>query len=301
MSLFRTQFSIRDLEEFSGVKAHTIRIWEKRYGLLAPDRSGTNIRSYDLDELKVILNVAFLNKNGHKISRIAAMSLAERDRLVGETAKGPANIDEALNNLKIAMLAFDEYQFDEVCQHYQGLHGFRSLVEQLFVPLLEHIGVLWQTNAICPAQEHFVSNYIRQKLVAATDNVPLAKRKNDRTFVLFLAENEVHELGLLYVNYLLRSRGELTIYLGQSVPAGDLREVAAARDGELIMVTILMANPAASELPGYLEQLRSELSDRRINFLLTGSQLSKLDQAGIPAGMRTFHSMVDLVRAVDDY
>jgi len=299
MSLYLSKFSIRDLEEFSGVKAHTIRMWEKRYGLLAPDRTGSNIRYYDLDELKVILNVAYLNRKGHKISRIAAMSLNERDRMVQISAEASDSTEEVLNGLKLAMLAFDEPAFEQITKAFQEQHGFRSLVERVFVPLLELIGLLWQSNAICPAQEHFVSYFIRQKLIASTDRLPIALPKVDRTFVLYLPENEIHELGLLYVNYLLRSRGHRTIYLGQSVPTEDLLQLAAVRDGELVMLSILMANPPAPEIPNYLKDLRERLSDRRISFFVTGGQLAKVAESDIPPGVRTFRSMVDLVQGVD--
>ena len=299
MSLYLSKFSIRDLEEFSGVKAHTIRMWEKRYGLLAPDRTGSNIRYYDLDELKVILNVAYLNRKGHKISRIAAMSLNERDRMVQISAEASDSTEEVLNGLKLAMLAFDEPAFEQITKAFQEQHGFRSLVERVFVPLLELIGLLWQSNAICPAQEHFVSYFIRQKLIASTDRLPIALPKVDRTFVLYLPENEIHELGLLYVNYLLRSRGHRTIYLGQSVPTEDLLQLAAVRDGELVMLSILMANPPSPEIPSYLKDLRERLSDLRISFFVTGGQLAKVAESDIPPGVRTFRSMVDLVQGVD--
>jgi len=299
MDLFQNTFTIRAMEEFSGVKAHTIRIWEKRYGLLAPDRTGTNIRHYSLDELKVILNVAYLNKHGHKISRIAAMTLPERDRLVRETAVTSDSREETLNTLKVAMLAFDEVLFERITSDYREHHGFRHLVELVFVPLLELIGVLWQTNVICPAQEHFVSNFIRQKLIAATDGLPASDGSKDRTFVLYLPENEIHELGLLYVNYLLRAGGERTIFLGQSVPGEDLKQLAAVRNGQLVMVTILMAHPPAAEIPDYLQKLRVSLPDNRISFLVTGAQLAKVGEMEVPPGIRTFPSMRELVRAVD--
>lgn len=300
MGLYPTTFSIRDMEEFSGVKAHTIRIWEKRYGLLAPDRTGTNIRYYGLDELKVILNVAYLNKHGHKISRIAAMSLPERDQLVRTTAGTSDSMEDTLNSLKLAMLGFDEPLFESISGKFQTVYGFRSLVEKVFVPLLEHIGVLWQTNAICPAQEHFVSNIIRQKLIVEIDRTVLATQHKDRTFVLYLPENEIHELGLLYVNYLLRAKGERTIFLGQSVPSEDLGQLAAVRNGELVMLTILISDPPAAEIPAYLNALRKSLPDRRISFMVTGVQVSKVKELDVPHGMIIFPSMRELVKAVDD-
>ncbi len=300
MGPFHNSFSIRSMEEFSGVKAHTIRIWEKRYGLLTPDRTGTNIRHYSLDELKVILNVAYLNRHGHKISRIAAMTLTERDRLVRETAGASNSSEETLNSLKLAMLAFDEAMFDRVTAEYSKQHGFRHLVESVFVPLLEHIGMLWQTNVICPAQEHFVSNLIRQKLITATDGLTAPTGTKDRTFVLYLPENEIHELGLLYVNYLLRARDEHTIFLGQSVPSDDLKHLAAVRNGQLVMVTILMGTPPAGEIPAYLSNLRASLPDGRIRFLVTGAQLAKVEEFDVPPGVQTFPSMRELVKALDE-
>lgn len=298
MALYQTKFGIRDLEEFSGVKAHTIRIWEKRYGLLSPDRSGTNIRHYDLDELRVILNVAYLNDHGHKISRIAAMSPADRERLVRETASTHDPLQDRLNKLKMAMLAFDEADFDRVAGEFERTHGFRALVERLFVPLLEGIGLLWQTNAICPAHEHFVSNIIRQRIIAATGSLPRREVTNDRTYVLYLPENEIHELGLLYVNYLLRTKEQRTIYLGQSVPEDDLRQVAANRAGALVYISVLTAQPVASEVPAYLQRLRSVLPDRRISLLIAGAQLAKVPDVEKPSGVRTFGSMTELLQAV---
>ncbi len=157
MGPYLMQFQIRDLEQFTGVKAHTIRVWERRYGLLKPDRTDTNIRTYDLDELKTILNVAYLNQKGHKISRIAAMTPAELDSAVRQAAMEDQAPIGILNTLVMAMLSFDESLFEGTCDAYVEQHGFRPLVEQVLVKLLERIGLLWQSNAICPAQEHFRS------------------------------------------------------------------------------------------------------------------------------------------------
>lgn len=298
MAIFQNKFGIKDLEEFTGVKAHTIRIWEKRYGLLSPDRTGTNIRYYSLEELRVIMNVAFLNEHGHKISRIAAMSPVERERLVRETAAVKDPIQGRLNKLKIAMLAFDEADFYRVAREYKADNGFLALVEEIYVPLLERIGVLWQTNAICPAHEHFVSNIIRQQLIAATGDLPRLDASNDRTFILHLPENEIHELGLLYLNYYLREKGERTIYLGQSVPEDDLKQVAANRAGGLYFVSFVTAHPSASELPGYLNRLRELLPDRRITLMIAGAQMARLSEEQIPPGIRVFKTMRELQAAL---
>jgi DNA-binding transcriptional MerR regulator len=299
MTPYMSRFQIRDLEEFSGVKAHTIRMWEKRYGLLEPDRTGTNIRTYSLDELKAILNVAFLNQNGVKISKIAAMSSADRERMVNEVSSSRVQGSDILNSLKLAMLSFDEVLFESASSRFRETHGFRALVEQVYVPLLEQIGILWQSNTICPAQEHFVSNIIRHKLIMASGAVPLDAAPRDRIFVLYLPENEIHELGLLYIEYLLRSKGERTIYLGQSVPIADLVQVVKAFDKKVTFVSLLMATPPAAEIPAFLKELRTLIPDERATFWIAGGQLAKVPEINVPKGISLHPSMVSLVGAVD--
>jgi DNA-binding transcriptional MerR regulator len=299
MGPFLSHFQIRDLEEFSGVKAHTIRIWEKRYGLLEPERSDTNIRYYGMDELKTILNVSYLNQHGLKISIIAAMTPEERERKVQELAGQHGTGGDVLNTLKLAMLSFDEELFERTSTSYEQKHGFRSLVESIFVPLLETIGVLWQTNAICPAQEHFVSNIIRHKLIVATHTLPPAASSKQATHVLYLPLDEIHELGLLYLNHVLRNKGERTIYLGQSVPMEDLRQVASLHQGPLVFVTVLMANPAPADVPDHLQKLRALIPDERVTFWITGSQLARVEAMDTPPGMFLFPSMRGVIAAMD--
>ena len=299
MGPYLSRFQIRDLEEFSGVKAHTIRIWEKRYGLLSPERTDTNIRYYGMDDLKAILNISYLNEHGYKISVIAAMTPAQREQLVNEVAGKQGGGGDVLNTLKMAMLSFDEDLFEVTSDAYIKQHGFRALVEQIYVPLLEHIGTLWQTNSICPAQEHFVSNIIRHRLIVASHDLTTPKKANGTTHVLYLPADEIHELGLLYLNYLLRAKGERTIYLGQSVPTEDLRQVVALHQGRIVFVTVLMANPAPSEVPQYLLQLRAIVPDERVEFWLTGRQLARVEKVDVPPGMFLHPSMGAVISALD--
>ena len=299
MGPFLTHFQIRDLEEFSGVKAHTIRIWEKRYGLLEPERSDTNIRFYGLEQLKTILNVSYLNQHGLKISIIAAMSPDERERKVQELAGQQGTGGDVLNTLKMAMLGFDELLFMRTSKAYSDRHGFRALVEEIYVPLLENIGVLWQTNAICPAQEHFVSNIIRHELIVATHALAPASASIQTTHVLYLPLDEIHELGLLYLNHVLRNKGARTIYLGQSVPMDDLRQVAALHKGPIVFLTVLMANPAPADVPDHLLKLRAMIPDERVSFWVTGGQLARVEPMDVPPGMKLFKSMRDVIAALD--
>lgn len=298
MSHILLRFHIRDLEQFTGVKAHTLRVWERRYGLLAPDRTDTNIRTYDLDELKVILNVAFLNQRGHKISRLAAMTADEREKLVRTTAMEDPGVDGILNTLVVAMLGFEEPIFDRICDRYEQEHGFRALVEQIFMKLLGRIGLLWQSSAICPAQEHFVSNLIRQRLIAATANQP-TPTNTDSLHVLFLPDQEVHELGLLYVNYLLRSHGKRTLYLGQSVPVSDLAQVAKIHGGQLTYIAQFVVHPSAADAPRYLLELRRQLPEERMNFLLAFAASGDLAKKDVPSGMELVTDVSGMISAID--
>ncbi len=294
MGPFLNRFSIRDLENFSGVKAHTIRIWERRYGLLDPDRTDTNIRTYSSEELKTILNVAFLNRHGVKISHIAALSRAERDRRVKEVADDKSDPDISLNALKLAMLSYDADLFERTSDAFRAVEGFRALAERLYVPLLEHVGVLWQSNTICPAQEHFASNMVRQKLVAAIDQARPLPRLEGKLHVLYLPENEIHEIGLLYLHYRLRIAGERTIYLGQSVPMEDLAQVADQFTGPITFIAVLTAFPHSDDLPPHLQKLRASMPDDRIEHVFTGSRVADADMTP-PAGIRLFPRFRDLL------
>lgn len=298
MDHFPTRFTISDLEGFSGVKAHTIRIWERRYNLLAPDRTDTNMRRYGLDELKTILNAAYLNRHGVKISRIAALTLAEREARVKEIAEKGGDHSDGLDALKVAMASYDAALFERTSEIHRTRNGFRSLIERLYIPLLEHIGVLWHSNSICPAQEHFVSNLVRQKIISAIDRSEPTTTGSGVTHVLFLPENEIHELGLLYIHYLLRTAGEQVIYLGQSVPMADLRHVADQFDGPLDLISIFTASPHPDDAPAYLERLRSTLPGERFTLRIAGVRPDMLK--GMQwKGLRSFPRLADLLATLE--
>jgi DNA-binding transcriptional MerR regulator len=213
-------FTIKDLENLSGIKAHTIRIWEQRYNFLKPKRTTTNIRYYTNDELKTVLNIALLNKYGFKISHIDRMQPAEiKDRILS-LGDAKAIQERVVNELVQEMIDLEIERFEKVVANYIAAKGIERTVLQIIFPFLEKIGILWQTGHIHPAQEHLVTNVIRQKLMVAIDAcIPHALL--DKTFLLFLPEGEHHELGLLFMYYLLKSRGAKIIYLGANVPVKD--------------------------------------------------------------------------------
>lgn len=223
MGNIRQHFSIKDLETLSGIKAHTIRMWEKRYGVLSPERTETNIRSYGISGLQKILNIAFLNENGYKISRISGMEDEEISDLVQRITTSKSNSNRAVKSLKVAMMNFDQPLFLKTYDNLLITKTFREIYHEVFIPLLHEIGLLWQAGTITPAHEQFISNLIKQKLYLNIEKLQKElPAKNDRVFILFLPEEEIHDIGLIYTNYEILSYGYKVILLGQSTPIEDL-------------------------------------------------------------------------------
>jgi DNA-binding transcriptional MerR regulator/methylmalonyl-CoA mutase cobalamin-binding subunit len=213
-------FTIKDIETISGIKAHTIRIWEQRYSLIKPSRTGTNIRRYSSDELRQILNISLLNKNGFKISHISKMSEADIHEKILSLNDLDAQRDRLVNDLIAKLSSMQLEEFEKQIDSYILSRGIEKTITQLIFPFLEKIGILWLTKNINPAQEHLVTNIIRSKLINGIEcthsNFRLSK-----TYLLFLPESEYHELGLLFVHYLLKSRGAKVHYLGANIPMKD--------------------------------------------------------------------------------
>ena len=243
-------FTIKDLENLSGIKAHTIRIWEKRYLFLNPKRSDTNIRYYDSDELKTLLNYALLNKNGYKISTIVEMPT----ELIAEKIIGlssfEARQERLVNALLNGMIDMDAQVFEEIVDEHIVKHGMENTVRNLVFPFLQRIGILWMTDHVRVAQEHLVSNIIRQKLIKGIEEINITAAKN-ATVVLFLPDGEYHELGILYVHYLLKLRGINIIYLGADVPLEELEYVCKIKQPRYLY-THLTSLPSRFNFEKYL-------------------------------------------------
>lgn len=228
-------FTIKDLENLSGIKAHTIRIWEQRYSFLRPQRTTTNIRYYSNDELKTVLNIALLNKYGFKISHIDRMrphEIREKILSLGDTR---AVQERIVNDLVQEMIDLEMERFEKILANYISAKGIERAIMQIVFPFLEKIGILWQTGHINPAQEHLVTNIIRQKLIVAIETT-VSHIRLDKTFLLFLPEGEHHELGLLFMYYLLKSRGAKTIYLGANVPLKDVEHVIRLKHPDILFI-----------------------------------------------------------------
>jgi DNA-binding transcriptional MerR regulator len=217
-------FTIKDLENLTGIKAHTIRIWEQRYSFLKPQRTDTNIRYYNNEELKKILNIALLNKYGYKISHIDRMSEGEINDKILTLSNSQAQQERVINDLIQHMIDMNLEQFESVLDEYIRIKGIEKCINYIIFPFMERIGVLWITGHINPAQEHLVSNIIRQKLIVGTEAV-MSHIQVNKTGLLFLPEGEFHELGLLFIHFLLKSRGVKVLYLGANVPIDDVEYV----------------------------------------------------------------------------
>jgi MerR family transcriptional regulator, light-induced transcriptional regulator len=226
-------FTIKDLENLSGVKAHTIRIWEQRYNFLKPLRTDTNIRFYNNDELKTILNIALLNKSGYKISHINNMTDSEICEKIAQLNYPEGQQERIINKLVGYMIDFDTDSFEQMLNDELRLKDVDIFINEVIFPFLEKVGILWTTNHINPAQEHLVTNIIRQKILVGIENISPVLYL-DKTALLFLPEGEHHEVGLLYVFYLLKKKGVKVFYLGADVPLKDLTYVVKAKSPHFI-------------------------------------------------------------------
>lgn len=261
-------YSIKDLEQLSGIKAHTLRIWEQRYNLLSPKRTDTNIRYYDDDDLKLILNVALLNDNGYKISKIAGMAMEEMREEVVKLTERSLTHDDQIHALTICMIEMDEERFDKVLSTNILKIGFEQTMMNIIYPFMSKIGVLWQTGAINPAQEHFISNLVRQKLIVAIDGQ--VSKSNGKKFILYLPEGELHEISILFAAFLIKNQGHKVIYLGQNTPSDDLLAVYKLHQPEYL-VTVITTSPSAEYVQEYLEALAERFSDTKI--IVSGYQI----------------------------
>lgn len=291
-------FTIKDIENLTGIKSHTLRIWEQRYGIPHPKRTATNIRYYDDDDLKLLINVSMLNRHGHKISRLTALSKEELEKLVFELAEDVEDASVQLDSMLQAMFNLDEAAFDRILSSHLMRFGLEKTMLELFFPFLKRIGVLWQTGQVNPAFEHFMSNLIRQKIIVAIDSQASVKNERAKKFVLFLPESEIHEIGLLFANYAIRSRGHHTVYLGQNLPYTELDAVVNQYEADYIM-TVLTSTPSKLSTQAIVNNMSARFKDKTI--LLTGFQITSNLTITAPKNvvlLPTFDSFIATIEAI---
>jgi len=263
-------YSIKDLEHLSGIKAHTIRIWEQRYDLLQPKRTDTNIRYYDDEDLKLVMNVSLLKENGRKISKIAKMSLDEMNEEVLRITEENLKYSDQVNALTIAMIDLNEERFEKIIASNTLKIGFEKTMVNIIYPFLTKIGVLWLTGTINPAQEHFITCLIRQKIIVAIDGQFTSVNDLSKKYLLYLPEGEMHELSLLFVWYIIKSRQNKVIYLGQNLPTNDLHTVYKFHEPNYLF-SIITTTPGQDSIQEYVNTLSAQFKNSTI--ILTGYQV----------------------------
>jgi DNA-binding transcriptional MerR regulator len=286
-------FTIKDLENLSGIKAHTLRIWEQRYNFLKPCRTETNIRYYCNQELKTVLNISLLNKYGYKISQIDKMSEEElRTRLLSLSDEA-ARQERAVNELISCMIDLDIEHFEQVLNHHLLKNGVDPSMHQIIFPFLHRIGILWLTDHIHPAQERLVTNIIRQKLIVGIEGA-LARAKTYRTVLLFLPEGEHHELGLLYVCYLLKCHGAGVLYLGANIPLKDIEFVCQFKNPDYLYTHLTGVAGSFS-----FEKFLSQTSQRVPGIpLVISGQLARTQMRKIPPGVHFKRSLPEVLEFI---
>lgn len=295
MNNVKNVFSIKDLENLTGIKAHTIRIWEKRYNVLEPMRTESNIRLYDLPSLQKILNITLLHNHGYKISKISKLSEERIPQLVNEIISDKSAKTHAISCFKMAMMNFDHALFFNTYNNLLSEKSFREVFYEVFLPLMYEIGLLWQTDTISPAHEHFLSYLIKQKLLTNTEVVQTKEpTKTNKVFVLYLPMNEIHELGLMYLNYEILSLGYKTIYLGESVPTESLKFMQKSFDN-ITYICYATVEPIKVEINNYIQTLNNEVLNESSNLWLIGRMIENIDHNKLPENTFVFNSIKEIV------
>lgn len=299
MDRVKNSFSIKNLEHLSGIKAHTIRIWEKRYNLFEPERTDTNIRLYNLENLQKLLNVTLLYNNGYKISKIASFSSQEITENVHKLTINKNADDWSIGLFKLAMINFDQRLFTKTFNDLLEQFSFSEVFKNVFVPLMNELGVLWQTNSISPSHEHFITSLVKQKIHAMCEDLQQkSTRRTDRRFVLFLPDNEIHELGLLYLQYEVLNNGFQCVFLGQSVPIESLNNLVDIGE-PITFITYFTIEPTQDKIKAYLNTFNSEIIENIESELwILGYQVQFMSDE-MPDKIRKFKSIDDVIYALN--
>ncbi len=279
------KYSIKELECLSGIKAHTLRIWEKRFNLLNPERTDTNIRYYSDEDLKKILNVSLLTFNGLKISEIAGFSDKQLAEAVVRINNEEIRNLKRVNELIISMNELDEEHFHSLFDKYVSSLGFEKTIEEVVYPYLEKVGILWLSGEVQAIQEHMISNLIRGKIIRAIDELEYPANAK-KSIILFLPEGEFHELGLLYFNYILRKKGVKVIYLGQSTPVKQVEKLSAKLNTDFMLTYSIVKS--RREVEDMLKVLNKNPNSKTIFIENKQQALYKIDY---PSNVMVFNTI----------
>jgi DNA-binding transcriptional MerR regulator len=289
-------YSIRDLEKLTGIKAHTIRIWEQRYGLITPARTQTNIRYYTDDNLRLLFNIAILNRHGVKISKLAKMKPEDITAKGAEITQSKGSLNSQIEALTLAMIDLDEAAFEVVFSEFVEDHGFEQTMLELIYPFLDKLQVLWLTSSINPVQEKFIVHLIRNKLISTIDKLPVPPSKiGTPTILLYATETEIQELPLLFMQYLIKVRRLRAVYIGNGIALGDLREACLSLHPDYVY-TILQEPIPRQTVQGYIDQAAQNTGSGTL--LLTGAQLF-LGPIRLPENASVLNGLFETVQFLD--
>lgn len=273
------RYTLNDLEKLTGIMSGTIRIWERRFRIIKPHRTETNRRWYDDEDLKRILNITVLYRSGIKISKIATLTGAEIEAKVASITREADNPEINIDSLIIAMTTFNEKGVNEVLLRSIISIGFEKTFTDLVFPFLKRVGILWHTGSVNVGAEHFVSSLFRLRIISATDALPPASTPKRQRAVLFLPENELHEIGLLFFTYIIRSMGHEVLYLGQSTPLNAIHDVIDKWQPDTLVTGALSALPFTSS-EEYLMLLGKTFPEQRI--LVSGELANAMANSDFP-------------------
>jgi DNA-binding transcriptional MerR regulator len=259
-------YSVAQVEALTGIKAHTLRIWERRYDFLHPQRTPTNIRFYSDEQLKKLLNFGILVRNGYRVSKLNKMTDEEVYEEVTKVLADPTSeSSDEMKGLTLSMLEMNEEDFDNIFERQVIRKGFLRTVTETIYPFLQYVGVLWTTNKAMVAQEHYISNLIRQKLIAAIERLSIPQ-KGAPSLVLFLLEGEEHEIGLLLASFVAKEMGWKVYYLGQGVPVVNIKKVIEIAEPDLMMT--MFVTPKVNKVNKFIGAI---LEGNDVPFLISGS------------------------------
>ncbi|MEM9545814.1 MAG: MerR family transcriptional regulator [Bacteroidota bacterium] len=288
-------YSINDVEKLCGIKAHTLRIWEKRYAIIQPRRTETNIRYYLDEDLQKILNISLLNRNGYKISKIAKMTEGELKNIVSELSDVTLESEDNLDALMHAMLELDEFKFNKILDHNIASKGFEITMHEIVYPMMEKLSMMWLAGSIKGVHENFVANVIRRKTIVAIDQSSSDYNANATKCLIYLPENETHELSLLFLHFLLKDAGINVINLGAGIPLIDVLEGQRICDAEYVF-TIFNDSFSETPLQPYLNELSKHLEDCTI--LISGYQTA-IQNINAPYNVEVLQSLSDVKSFVE--
>jgi len=284
------RYTISALEKLTGIMAGTIRIWERRYRIIKPHRTDTNRRWYDSDDLKRILNISILYRKGIKISKIATFSGPEIEEKVKLLTRESSDTETQIDSLIVAMSDLDEERINDILMRSVINRGFEPTFTTVVFPFLRRVGIMWHTGSVDIGAEHFVSNIFRKRLISAIDTLTPPANPDAKKFLLYLPENELHEMGLLFYTYIIRKRGHYVLYLGQSTPFNGLTDVVERWHPDFLVTGALTSLPFGKP-EDYLKRIGTAFRNKKI--LVSGILTQYAEKVSLE-NIIPFESLADL-------